>query len=308
METTRRQFLKISANLAVILGLGASAIPRITEALEQLSTGTAPVLWLQGLSCSGCSISLLNSENPSPAQLLTGHISLRFNSCLSCATGDVAMDIINGSIAQGGYFLAVEGSIPARMPEACMVGHEPITTQITRAARSAQAVIAIGSCASFGGIPAAENNPTGAMGVKRFLDEAQISTPVIALPGCPVHPDWLTGTIVHVLKFGIPPLDDKGRPVMFYSRLIHDQCPRFADYERQNFAERFSDEGCLFKLGCLGPNTHADCTLRLWNSGRNSCIKAGAPCIGCTSEEFAKSASFSFFRERERVAKEEADS
>jgi hydrogenase small subunit len=177
-----------------------------------------------------------------------------------------------------------------------MIGNEPFTKQVIRAADKATAIIAVGTCAAFGGIPAAENNPTGALSVPDFLKKEGVSKPTISIPGCPVHPDWLVGTLVHVLKFGIPALDDSGRPKMFFSRLVHDQCPRFADYEREKFARKFSDEGCLFKLGCLGPNTHSDCTNRLWNSGTSYCIKAGAPCIGCTSKAFAGKASFPFFR------------
>jgi hydrogenase small subunit len=170
---------------------------------------------------------------------------------------------------------------------------------VVRAAKGAKAVIAMGTCAVYGGIPAAEGNPTGATSIIWYLKQAGVVKPVIALPGCPPHPDWLVGTLVHVLKFGLPALDGEGRPKMFYSKLVHDQCPRFADYERENFAKTFSDEGCLFKLGCLGPITKADCTLRNWNSGVNSCIKAGAPCIGCTSKEFAAKVTFPFYRKSE---------
>jgi hydrogenase small subunit len=162
-------------------------------------------------------------------------------------------------------------------------------------------VIAAGTCAVYGGIPAAENNPTGAVCVPAFLKQEKISKPVISIPGCPPHPDWLVGALVHVLKFGLPPLDDHGRPLAFFGRLLHDQCPRFADYEREKFAEKFGDEGCLFKLGCLGPLTRADCTTRQWNSGTNSCINAGAPCIGCASEGFARNTAFPFFRKNEKT-------
>lgn len=298
-DITRRKFLELSAKLAAIMGLGTTAIPQVAEALEKLSAGNAPVLWLQGQSCSGCSVSLLNTEEPGPAQILTTYISLLFHSTLSASTGDISMEVINQSIDRGGYFLVVEGSIPAGMPKACVVGKEHLTKQVTRAAQNAKAVIAVGACASFGGIPGAENNPTGATSVPDFLKKTGIATPVIILPGCPAHPDWVIGTLVHVLKFGIPPLDDKGRPLMFFSKLIHDQCPRFADYEREKFAKTFSDDGCLFKLGCLGPITHADCTMRLWNSGINSCIKAGAPCIGCASDQFAAKALLSFYRKKQ---------
>ena len=301
-DITRRKFFELSAKLAAVMGLGSSVLPGIADALEKLSTGNAPVLWLQGQSCSGCSVSLLNSEEPGPAQILTGYISLLFHSCISAATGGVGTEIINKSIEQGKYILVVEGSVPAGMPEACVVGEETFTKQLSRAAKKADAVVALGSCASFGGIPAAENNPTGAISVPQHLKNEGAAAPVILLPGCPAHPDWLVGTLVHVLKYGIPPLDNKGRPQMFYSRILHDQCPRFADYERENFAKTFSDDGCLFKLGCLGPNTHADCTVRYWNGGVNTCVRAGAPCIACASEQFPGKTSFSMYRKGEQKA------
>lgn len=304
-DITRREFLKTSAKLTALMGLGSSAIPDIAEAMAQLSSGNPPVLWLQGLSCSGCSVSLLNTEEPGPASLLTRYISLVAHQTLSTATGKTFMDIVNKSIDYGGYFLVVEGSIPAGMPKACMMGHEKLTDQVLRAAKNAKAVIACGTCAAFGGIPGAENNPTGAVSVSEFLLSKNVSKPTVSLPGCPTHPDWLVGTLAYILKFGIPKLDEKGRPKMFYSKLVHDQCQRFADYERENFAEFFTDDGCLFKLGCLGPNTFADCNNRFWNSGINTCIKAGAPCIGCTSEDYANMTSFPFYRKGEKYSKDE---
>lgn len=297
----RREFIKAGARLAALLCLSPTAAPKVAEALSQLSQGNAPVLWLQAQSCSGCSVSLLNSEHPSPADLLTGYISLVFHSTLSTATGHVGMAVLNTSISKGGYILVVEGSVPMKMPEACVVGGEPVKTQILRAAQGATAIVAVGTCAASGGIPAAENNPTGAIGIPDFLESNQIAKPIISIPGCPAHPDWIVGTLVHVLQFGIPELDDQHRPRVFYGRRIHDQCPRFADYEREKFARSYGDEGCLFKLGCVGPTTHADCTTRLWNAGANCCINAGAPCIGCTSKDFAREANFAFYRMHEQV-------
>ena len=192
--------------------------------------------------------------------------------------------------------------MPSKMPRACIVGEEPVTELVTQLARRAQAVIAIGACAAFGGIPAAENNPTGAMSVPDYLNSRGVSTPTIRLPGCPCHPDWFVGTVVHTLAFGLPELDGLARPTMFYGRLIHDQCPRFADYERERFATTFGEDGCLFKLGCIGPRTHADCTWRHWNAGTNTCIKAGAPCVGCASEEFASKTSFPLYTKAEAAA------
>jgi hydrogenase small subunit len=302
---SRRSFLELSAKLCAVMGLGASAIPRLAEAAEQLAAGNAPVLWLQGQSCSGCSISLLDAEAISPVQLITRYINLSFHQTLSATTGEQAVETVNKIIAAGGYILIAEGAVPAGMPKACSFGGEPYGEQLVRAAKSAKAVIAIGTCAAFGGIPAAENNPTGAVSVPQFLKDNGVGTPAILTPGCPCHPDWLLGTVTYVLKLGIPPLDKLGRPKAFYGRLIHDQCARFADYEREHFARTFGDEGCLFKLGCLGPITHTDCSVRPWNGGVNSCIRAGAPCIGCGGEQFAAKANLPFITKK-RAAQNEA--
>lgn len=302
---SRREFLEYGSRMALMLGLGIQAIPRVTEALEGMSSGELPVLWLQGQSCSGCSISMMNSEAPGPADLLLRYLSLRFHATLSTATGRTAMEIVYRTMDQGGFHLVVEGAMPAAMPEACRMGHEPVTELVIRAARKAEAVLAVGSCAAYGGIPAAEGNPTGAVGVPELLKRSGVNVPLVRIPGCPAHPDWTVGTLVHLLRFGMPELDDEQRPLLFYSKLIHDRCHRFADYERENFAKTFSDDGCLFKLGCVGTITRADCTERFWNSRTSSCIPSGGPCIGCASGRFAARVSFPFYRKSESTGNTE---
>ena len=301
---SRRSFLELSTKLCAMMGLAASAIPRLVAAAEELASGQASVLWLQGQSCSGCSISLLDAEAISPVQLLTRYINLTFHQTLSATTGHQAVDTVNKTIAAGGYILIVEGAVPAGMPKACTFGNEPFGTQLIRAAKAAKTVLAVGACATFGGVPGAENNPTGAVSAAQYLKDQGVATPTVLIPGCPCHPDWLLGTLTHVLKLGIPPLDALGRPKAFFSRLMHDQCARFADYERERFAKTFGEEGCLFKLGCLGPITHTDCALRNWNSGVNSCIRAGAPCIGCGGEQFATKASMPFITKKRAMEKQ----
>ncbi len=304
---TRRSFLTVSLRLAALMGLGASAAPALAEALERVVRGRAPTLWLQGQCCSGCSVSLLDSEPLGPAQLLTQQIALAFHQTLSGATGHQAVETVDRAIAAGGFILVVEGSVPVGMPRACFFGEETFTDQLTRAAKAAKAVVAVGTCATSGGIPAAEGNATGSLPVPAFLKQAGIAVPCISIPGCPAHPDWIVGTLTHVLGFGIPPLDDLGRPKAFFGKLVHDQCPRFADYERENFAAKFGDDGCLFRLGCAGPITRADCNLRQWNGGTATCIRAGAPCIGCASELFAAKRDFPFYLKNGQLRPEEKD-
>jgi hydrogenase small subunit len=299
-ELSRRDVLKLGARLAAVMGLTAIT-SRVVAAVEELAAGNVPVLWLQGLSCSGCSVSLLDSEKPEPARILMEMLSLRFNSTLSAATGKKAMEVINKTIAEGGFYLVVEGAIPAKMPEACVVGGEPVTKQIERAAGKAKGIIALGTCAAYGGIPAAEGNVTGAVGLATFLTSLKIDKQVVRIPGCPAHPDWLVGTLTALIATGMPALEKDGRPTAFFGKSVHDTCPRLADYEKEKFAKTFADEGCLFQMGCAGPTTRADCTVRPWNGGVNSCIQAGGPCVGCASSMFAAKKGTAFYYKEDRM-------
>lgn len=168
-----------------------------------------------------------------------------------------------------------------------MFGGKPVGEQMLAAARKAQAVITVGTCASYGGIPGSAGNPTGAVSVVKFLHEQKVEAKIIRIPGCPAHPDWVVGTLAHVLTFGPPALDEDGRPQAFFGKMMHDNCPRRGDYERDHFAQYFGEDGCMYELGCSGPTTRADCAWRLWNGGTNSCIHAASPCIGCAWEGFA---------------------
>jgi hydrogenase small subunit len=168
---------------------------------------------------------------------------------------------------------------------------KPVTMlqRVIELAQDALAVIALGTCASFGGIPAAAPNPTGAQPVKKVLDSKGISKPLVNIPGCPPHPDWFVGTVASIIMSGLPTaddLDDLLRPKAFYGKLIHENCPRRAYFDEGKFAKKPGDEGCLYELGCKGPITYADCPLRRWNNGTNWVIGAGAPCNGCTQPEF----------------------
>ncbi|MBE0618376.1 MAG: hydrogenase small subunit [Proteobacteria bacterium] len=303
MALDRRTFLKDAGLLVAALGLGPALRPTFAEALEELTTGRAPVLWLQGQSCSGCSVSLLNSERPGPADLLTRYLSLYFHQTLSAATGEAARQALERAIEGGGYVLVTEGAAPLGVPEACTVGEEPYVHLLQRAARRASAVVAVGTCACFGGIPAAPPNLTGAASTTEALAAAGITVPVVHLPGCPPHPAWMVGNLVHLLRVGMPDLDEHRRPIRTYGRLLHDQCPHFADYERQDFAVALGQDGCLFKLGCQGVITHADCSQRGWNGGVNWCVSSRAPCVGCARPEFARDPTYPFYRLNEAASR-----
>jgi hydrogenase small subunit len=256
--------------------------------------GNLPVYWIQGQACTGCSVSLLNATYPDIAETLLDIISLKFHPNVMGIQGEGAIRVLNQAKTnpkiRGKFLLVVEGSVPTG--EAgfyCTVGEhgdKPITIEswVKELGTEAKAVVSVGSCASFGGIPSAPPNPTSAKPVKEIIPKAT----VINIPGCPPHPDWMIGTIAHVILFGLPKLDKFSRPVMFFgsNKLIHENCERRAYFDKGEFAKKFSEDGCLYELGCKGPVTYSDCPTRAWNGGVNWCIRSGSPCIGCTEEDF----------------------
>jgi len=182
------------------------------------------------------------------------------------------------------------------MPEACVIGDKTLAEHLLSAARTMSGAIAVGTCASHGGIPAAEGNLTGAVSLKEFYQKNQLQPLIINIPGCSVHPDWVWKTIIYLVRAGLPELINGGEPKMFFERKVHDNCPRYHDFQQENFALKLGDKGCLFKLGCLGPDTYADCPSRWWNGGQTWCVGVNAPCIGCASPMFAAKKDFPFYR------------
>lgn len=170
-----------------------------------------------------------------------------------------------------------------------MFGGEAFADLLGRAARRATAVMAVGACGCFGGIPSAPPNPIGAVGTGDFLAAAGISVPLINVPGCPPHPDWMVGTIVHLLKFGLPALDSYKRPTAFFSATVHSRCPH-RDWGED--AGAIGQRGCMEELGCRGESARGDCAVRRWNGGAGDCLVSQGGCIGCTSPNFAKDGAF----------------
>ncbi|MDA3788707.1 MAG: hydrogenase small subunit [Desulfobacula sp.] len=299
----RREFLKMAACLSASFGI--SNFPTIVNAaLKKIDPKTVPrLLYLQGQSCTGCSISLLQADSPNAVSMITQYSNLSFHSDLSATSGKQALDLIEKYISgqAGEYFLAVEGAIPWGMPEACVLGHKPFGDWLTAAAKTMSGAVAIGTCATHGGIPAAEGNLTDAVSLKEFYKRKKIDPLLINIPGCSVHPDWVWKTIIHLVQVGLPELTD-GQPDLFFSRKVHELCPRYHDFQQEIFAKKLGEKGCLFKLGCLGPDTYADCPTRWWNGGQTWCIDANAPCIGCASSQFASKKKFPFYRSFEQAA------
>lgn len=302
-QFTRRDFLRLGGLVAAAAGLGTPGVEAFAAGLERLAKGAPRVAWLQAQSCSGCSVSLLNSERPGPEKLITEYISLVFHQTIGATQGDDVAPLLAAIAEAGDFILVVEGSIPAAMPEACMVAGRPVAAWIDELARRASFVVAAGTCAAFGGIPAAEGNETGAAGVTDFLTSRgqTVRGKVVNCPSCPSHPGSIVGTLAHLAGHGYPAVDPELlTPTLFYGRSTHDNCPRFHDYNKHFYAQNFGDQhGCLFQLGCLGPLARTECPNRQWNGGVNWCVRASAPCIGCSSPDFARYRDFAFYRKGE---------
>ncbi|MDH7577297.1 MAG: hydrogenase small subunit [Bacillota bacterium] len=295
-ELSRRDFLKLCAGSAAAVSLSQALLPELARAVP--AAGNPPVLWIQGASCTGCSISLLNSVQPDILKILTEVISLKFHPNVSAAAGELAMRVIEETEAAGNYYLVVEGAVPTKDGGIyCTVGerdgkHLTFLDRVKELGENAAAVLAVGTCAAYGGIPAADPNPTGCKGVQDVFKEEGINTPVLNISGCPPHPDWIVGSLAHVLLFGeLPEVDKLGRPKVFYGKLVHDNCPRRQYFDNSKFAKSFSEPGCLLEIGCKGPQAHCDSFDRQWNGGVSWCLKAGAPCIACTEKGFPDDAT-----------------
>ncbi|MCL2766219.1 MAG: hydrogenase small subunit [Peptococcaceae bacterium] len=285
MGLTRREFIKLcmasTAGVSMMSWLG----PELKN-IAHASDGKPPVIWLQAASCTGCSISCLNTVEPDIGAVLLDVISMRYHPNIMAGQGELCGEIIDdvANSHHGKFVLVVEGGIPLKENGGyCTImekGHKELTVleAVRTLSMSAAAVIAAGNCASFGGIPAAAPNPTGVVPVSEVVKRA----PVINLSLCPLHPDHLLGTIVHLLQYGLPDLDRYKRPKMFYPGPIHDSCPRREDFHNNVFAQFIGDDGCLAMLGCKGFIATSDCSKRLWNNSTNWCIDAGAPCHACS--------------------------
>lgn len=293
----RRDFLKMAACLSASLPL--TGFPSaVRAALKTVAPDKVPkLIYLQGQACTGCSVSLLQADAPGPVEMITRHSQLVFHSDLSATSGKQALDLLKSYIEgrSGEYFLALEGAVPYDMPEACIIGDTPLADFLNKAAKTMSGAVAVGTCSSYGGIPAAEGNLTGAISLPEFFRRTGKEPLLISIPGCPTHPDWVWKTIIHLVKVGVPDLTE-GKPSAFFNRRVHELCPRYHDFQQEIFAKELGDPGCLFKLGCLGPDTFSDCPTRRWNSGQTWCIEANAPCIGCASPMFAARKNFPFYR------------
>jgi len=287
----RRSFFRVVAEAAAAIGLSAAGAEKLAAAVGK---GPKPsVIWLHYQECTGCTESLLRTSHPGLAELVLDLISLDYHETLMAAAGKQAEAALAAAMRKnaGKYICIVEGAIPLAHNGAYMqIGGRNGVDIVSEVAKSAALVIAIGSCASWGGLPSADPNPTGAVGVHEVLP----GKTVIKLPGCPPNPYILLGVALQFATMGkLPALDAEGRPKFAYGRIIHEHCPRRPHFDAGRFAEQFGDEGhrlgyCLYKLGCKGPATHASCSTNQFCEVVDAWpIGLGAPCFGCTEKALA---------------------
>ena len=289
--SNRRDFVKVALMAGAAVGLPAALSAQIAEAAVK---GVKPsVIWLHFQECTGCTESLLRTSHPDVAELILDLISLDYHETLFAAAGHQAEAALAKTMKEheGKYVLVVEGAIPTKEDGIyCKVGGRTAVEILNDVAGKAGAIIAIGSCASWGGIPSADPNPTGATGAPMILK----GKTVVTIPGCPANPYNLLGTVLQFATLGtLPALDEKGRPKFAYGRTIHEHCPRRAHFDAGRFVQKFGDEGhrqgwCLYKTGCKGPATHANCSVLPFGEVPDSWpIGLGHPCFGCTEQALA---------------------
>jgi hydrogenase small subunit len=278
---------------------------------EQTSIEELHIVWITaGLGCDGDTIAMTAASQPSIEDLLAGAVPgipkvHLHNPVLAYATEDY-MGILERAAqgALGPFLLVVEGSVPneKNKTEGCWAGlgvdatGQPIPTcdWIDRLAPHAWAALAVGTCATYGGIHAMAGNVTGCMGLADYLGWSWRSVadiPIVCLPGCPVQPDNFMDTLLYLLRQAagaapMIPLDDQLRPRWLFSETVHEGCDRGGYYEQADFAPEYGAKSCIVKLGCWGPVVQCNVAKRGWMGGIGGCPNVGGVCIGCTMPGF----------------------
>ena len=316
---SRRSFMKYCAGLSAIMAIPASLMPKLVEAALLKKTS---VVYLSFQECTGCLESLVNvfpntrynlsatNNTDSIASIILSALSLDYLETLMVPSGAQAEKSKKDAIANPGYVLVVDGAIPDDKKGAgFFIQHGKTGLQLLKeAATNAAAVVSVGTCASFGGLPAAKgpanlNNPvnlrgvspTGAISIKAALNSfggIYATKPLINVSGCPPIAEVIAGTLVYwILNNKAPSLDSNLRPKMFYGETVHDECYRKDFLEEGLFVNSFDDAGaraghCLLMMGCKGPTTHNACTTLKWNQGTGYPMEAGHGCLGCSEPDF----------------------
>ncbi len=285
---SRRDFLKFCGAVAITIGLNEAAIPEIAEAIEK-ATKRPPLVWLEMALCTGDSEAIIQSAHPGPAELVLDVLSIDYWDTIMAPSGKQAEKSLQDAVEKGDFLCVVEGAIPTGEDGKYLtIGDKTGVEVLKEVSEKAKAVVAVGNCATYGGLPAAKPNPTEAKGVSEVIGKEK----VINLPGCPCNGRWVIDTVVYYLLFNkLPEVDELLRPKMIYGQTVHQNCPRRAHFEAGEFVEEFGSEEeakgyCLYKVGCKGPEAHCNSPVAGWNNKANWCIGSGAGCIACTEPNF----------------------
>ena len=245
------------------------------------------LLWFQGVTCNGNSHSFLNLENLEELlhkfELLSHPLlpsTKSFDEITKCS---ISCDIF---IFEGSY-------------DPLMKRNDVFVSDIVKHyIKNAKYVIAVGSCASFGGmfmeILPERNSGLIFKNDENYGEFLRYKEKIINISGCPIHPEWLAYTLKMMLKNRVVEVDNLHRPIELFSNLAHHGCTRNEYFEWKVDADNFGEkEGCLYyKQGCRAPMTHASCNKILWNEV-SSKTRVGTPCFGCTEPDFPRQNLFS---------------
>ena len=278
---SRREFVEFCGVMATALALPKVLGARIAEAV--LKAEKPVIVWLEFQDCAGNTESFLRATKPTVADIVLDVLSVDYHETIMAAAGHQAEDVLAKTVKEkkGAYLAVVEGSIPTGVNGAyCTIGGRSALQIAREVCGGAAATIAVGTCATFGGLPAAAPNPTGALGV---ADAVPGLKNLVNLSACPMNPENLTALVVHYLTFkDLPALDGYRRPLFAYGKSIHDNCERRAHFDAGQYVEAWGDDGhrtgyCLYKMGCKGPVTFQNCPVVRWNEGTNWPIGCGHP-------------------------------
>ncbi len=286
---SRRDFMKYCTFLTATMGLSASFVPKVAEVFAAPKQ-RPPVIWLHFAECTGCSEALLRSMYPHIDQLVLEVLSVEYHETIMAAAGKQAEEQLHKAVQDhaGKFICVVEGAVGTNYNGGYgKVGGRSFLEIAKEVCPKAAATICFGTCSSFGGVQAAAPNPGGYKGVGEAIGMKTLN-----IPGCPPNPVNLIGTVVNYLLLGkLPELDNLGRPLFAFGKTIHDQCPRRAHFDNEEFVTEFGSQEaslgyCLYKMGCRGPETYNNCPVAKFNDGTSWPVEAGHPCIGCSEPGF----------------------
>ena len=269
-----------------LLGIPAQHLDMCVEILEHMSD--MKIIWLHLQECSGCTESLLRTQNPNFETLIFDIFRIEYHDTLMMPSGYQATRVLESTVQNQHYILLVEGSVPMEDAQNYLtIGERSGYEDLLHTAHNAQAIFAIGTCSSYGGVQSAAPNPTQSHALSEVLQRE-----VINIPGCPPSDKNIIATLLYYYLFlESPPLDRFHRPLWAYGKSVHDLCERKGAFLSGKFAQDFNDEGmqegyCLYKVGCKGPYAFNNCPKVQFNAKTSWPVRAGHGCIACSEPNF----------------------